>query len=512
MNEMSPIDSLKGIGEKTAKVFQKVGISDIGDLLHYYPRSYETFEELTPLGEIYDKTHGAFYGEIVNPLNLRRVRSLSIVTGVIRDQTGTIQVTWYNMPYLKSSLKAGSRYVFRGKIARKKQQMFLEQPAVFHVEDYEKSKHLLQPVYPMSEGLTQKILQKAIRQALDEAELEKEYLPEEVRKEYQLSEYNFALEQIHFPKDEYHMRLARRRLVFDEFLLFILAVRSMKEGRGTDQPAWVLKDQPLLEEVIRGLPFALTKAQKKVWEEVKKDLTSEEVTARLIQGDVGSGKTILAVLALFLAAANGCQGALMVPTEVLARQHFESINELLQSQNLPYRAELLTGSMTAKQKREAYARIERQEADIIVGTHALIQEKVSYQKLAVVITDEQHRFGVRQREALGQKGKMPHTIVMSATPIPRTLAVIIYGDLDISLVDELPANRLPIKNCVVDTSYRETAYKFIRKQVEEGRQAYVICPMVEESEAMEAENVIEYAIFLWWMNFLQIVFLLKTVW
>lgn len=493
MNEMSSVDSLKGIGEKTAKVFQKAGISDIGELLHYYPRSYEIFEELTPLGEIYDKTHGAFYGEIVNPLNLRKIRGLSIVTGVIRDQTGSIQVTWYHMPYLKSSLKAGSRYVFRGKITRKKQQMFLEQPAVFHVEDYEKSRNLLQPVYPLSDGLTQKMLQKAIRQALDEAELEKEYLPEEVRREYQLAEYNFALEQIHFPKDEHHMRLARRRLVFDEFLLFILAVRNMKESRGTNRPVCVLEDQPILEDVIQNLPFELTNAQKKVWNEVKKDLTSDRVSARLIQGDVGSGKTILAVMALLLAASNGCQGALMAPTEVLARQHFESLNELLAAQKLPYRTELLTGSMTAKQKREACERIQNQEADIIVGTHALIQEKVAYQKLAVVITDEQHRFGVRQREALGQKGRMPHTLVMSATPIPRTLAVILYGDLDISLVDELPANRLPIKNCVVDTSYRETAYKFIRKQAEEGRQAYVICPMVEESEAVEAENVMEYS-------------------
>lgn len=493
MNEMSPIDSLKGIGEKTKQIFERAGISDIGDLLHYYPRGYETFEEITPIGEIYDKSSAALYGEIVSPLNLRRVRRLSIVTGVIRDETGTIQVTWYNMPYLKNSLKSGSRYVFRGKVVRKRQQMFLEQPAVFHVEEYEKSRNLMQPVYPMSEGLTNKMLQKAIRQALDEAALEKEYLPEKIREQYGLAEYNFAIEQIHFPKDDHAMRLARHRLVFDEFLLFILAVRSLKEGRDRVRPSYILEEKPVMDEIISRLPFSLTNAQKKVWQELLKNLTSDEVTARLIQGDVGSGKTILAELALFLAAENGLQGAIMVPTEVLARQHYESLISLIETQGLPYRVELLTGSMTAKQKREAYARIESQEADIIVGTHALIQEKVQYKKLALVITDEQHRFGVRQREALSQKGTMPHTIVMSATPIPRTLAVILYGDLDISLVDELPANRLPIKNCVVDTSYREKAYTFIKKQVEEGHQAYVICPMVEESEAMEAENVIEYS-------------------
>ena len=289
------------------------------------------------------------------------------------------------------------------------------------------------------------------------------------------------------------MRLARHRLVFDEFLLFILAVRNLKDGREKVRPSFLLEKKERIQEVIEKLPFTLTGAQQKVWKELEENLTSQDVTARLIQGDVGSGKTILAELALFLTAENGCQGAIMVPTEVLARQHYESILSLVERMHLPYRTELLTGSMTAKQKRLAYELIENQEADIIVGTHALIQEKVHYKKLAVVITDEQHRFGVRQREALSQKGVMPHTVVMSATPIPRTLAVILYGDLDISIVNELPANRLPIKNCVVDTSYREKAYKFIRKQVEEGRQAYVICPMVEESEAMEAENVIEYA-------------------
>ena len=391
MNEMSPIDSLKGIGEKTRAVFERAGISDIGDLLHDYPRGYESYEPIMPLGEIYDKNAGAFYGEIVSPLNLRRVRRLTVVTGVIRDGTGTIQVTWFNMPYLKSSLVSGSRYVFRGKIVRKRQQMFLEQPAVFRMEEYEKLRGRLQPVYPLSEGLTTKMLQKAIRQALDEAELEKEYLPEEIRHKYNLAEYNYAIEEIHFPKDDHSMRLARHRLVFDEFLLFILAVRNLKEGREKIRPSFLLEKKEEIPKIIESLPFTLTGAQQKVWKELEADLTSSEVTARLIQGDVGSGKTILAELALFLAAENGCQGAIMVPTEVLARQHYESITSLVESLGLPYRTELLTGSMTGKQKRLACERIENQEVDIIVGTHALIQEKVHYKKLAVVITDEQHR-------------------------------------------------------------------------------------------------------------------------
>ena len=492
MNEMSPIDSLKGIGEKTRVVFERAGISDIGDLLHDYPRGYESYEPIMPLGEIYDKNAGAFYGEIVSPLNLRRVRRLTVVTGVIRDGTGTIQVTWFNMPYLKSSLVSGSRYVFRGKIVRKRQQMFLEQPAVFRMEEYEKLRGRLQPVYPLSEGLTTKMLQKAIRQALDEAELEKEYLPEEIRHKYNLAEYNYAIEEIHFPKDDHSMRLARHRLVFDEFLLFILAVRNLKEGREKIRPSFLLEKKEEIPKIIESLPFTLTGAQQKVWKELEADLTSSEVTARLIQGDVGSGKTIIAVLALVSAAENGFQGALMAPTEVLAKQHYETVEAMFRKYDVPFCAVLVTGSMTAKEKRLAYEKIASHKADIIIGTHALIQEKVVYDRLALVITDEQHRFGVAQRELLGSKGSFPHMMVMSATPIPRTLAIILYGDLDISVIDQVPANRLPIKNCVVDTSYRGRAYKFIAGEVEKGRQAYVICPMVEESEMIQAENVLDY--------------------
>ena len=248
-----------------------------------------------------------------------------------------------------------------------------------------------------------------------------------------------------------------------------------------------------MEELIRRLPFELTGAQKKVWQEISADMASDTVMSRLVQGDVGSGKTIVAVLALLSVALEGMQGAIMAPTEVLARQHFANITKLLAEHQIPVKAELLTGSMTAKEKRRAYDRIECGYAKIIVGTHALIQGAVNYDQLALVVTDEQHRFGVRQREAFAKKGGVPHVLVMSATPIPRTLAIILYGDLDISVIDELPANRLPIKNCVVDTSYRATAYHFMKKQISEGRQCYIICPMVEESEHLEVENVLDYS-------------------
>ncbi len=492
MNELSPIDAVKGIGEKTKKVFERAGINRVGDLLHYYPKTYDTFAPPVPISEVQEDALVCVCGIIDRPVTVRYVKRMQIAATVLRDETGTLNTSWFHMPYLKNTLKPGAKYIFRGRIIKKGQQLFLEQPAVFDVQSYLEMRGTLQPLYPLTEGLTNKMVSKAVRQALEKAELTREVLPMEARKQYNLAEYHFALEQIHFPKDLHHMMLARHRLVFDEFFLFILALRSLKQNRVEVRHHFCIEKKPLADQVISRLPYALTKAQQKVWRELEQDLTGPKVMARLIQGDVGSGKTVLAVLALLLTAENGYQGSIMVPTEVLARQHYESFKELFREQGLPFQAVLLTGSMTAREKKQAYRLIEEGEAQIIIGTHALIQEKVQYQSLALVVTDEQHRFGVKQREALAGKGETPHTIVMSATPIPRTLAVILYGDLDISVVDELPANRLPIKNCVVGTSYRKKAYEFIEKEIKAGRQAYVICPMVEESEAIEAENVIEY--------------------
>ena len=351
----------------------------------------------------------------------------------------------------------------------------------------------LKPVYPLTEGLSAKTIEKAVRQALESLPFFKETLPPAIRSKYHLAEYHFTLEQIHFPENREQMLLARRRLVFDEFYLFILALRQLKQVNERNPQRFQIQKIPLTDQIIANLSFSLTGAQKKVWQEIERDMTGDYLMSRLIQGDVGSGKTILAFLALFLAAGNGWQGCLMVPTEVLAVQHMEAIQKQICEQKLPFYAELLTGSMTAKQKREACGRIVSGESRIIIGTHAVFQEKIQYKNLALVITDEQHRFGVRQRESLSEKGDMPHVMVMSATPIPRTLAVILYGDLDISVVNELPANRLPVKNCVVDTSYRPKAYRFIEKQVKMGHQAYIICPMVEEKEEVALESVVMYS-------------------
>lgn len=492
MNEYSSVDNLKGVGEKTRLLFEKAGIRNIHDLIHHYPRSYDVFEEIVKSADIREGGRYAIFGMIASPVLAKRMKNFQVATSTVRDESGTVHVTWFNMPYLKNTLKKGAHYVFRGRVEEKNGRLFMEQPAVFGVQQYEELTGVLQPVYPLTAGLTNHMITKAVSQALEKLELSRDYLPEWIRTGRHLAQYRFALEQIHFPKDKESLLLARRRLVFDEFFQFILALRQLRDNRVILKSPFSIPPSSLTEKIAGNLGYELTNAQKRVWDEIRTDMTGGSVMARLVQGDVGSGKTIIAFLALFLAADAGCQGCLMVPTEVLASQHFAAISELIQKQGLSFRPILLTGSMTAAQKRKAYECIRNHEADIIIGTHALIQEKVTYDKLALVITDEQHRFGVRQREALASKGEAVHTLVMSATPIPRTLAVILYGDLDISVIDELPSNRLPIKNCVVNTGFRPKAYRFIQKEVEAGRQAYIICPMVEESEMIEAENVISY--------------------
>ncbi|MDO5806997.1 MAG: ATP-dependent DNA helicase RecG [Lachnospiraceae bacterium] len=488
----APIDSLKGIGAKTKQTFEKAGIETLEDLIHYYPREYERYEAPVPVMELKEGMYAAVSGRLLAPLQTRYVRGLSITSGLFGDGLESILVSWFNMPYLKNSLRSGVPYIFRGRIKAKGDRLILEQPAVFKPEQYQAVLGTMLPVYTLVKGMTNQMVTKAIRQVLEHRGLLAEHLPEAIRERYQIAEYNFSLEQIHFPKSEEGLREARKRLVFDEFFFFLLQLRGLKDARQKEQNQFEIREMPEPETLIQSLPYSLTGAQKRVWETIREELQQNTVMARLIQGDVGSGKTIVSILAMVMTAANGLQSALMVPTEVLARQHYASFQELMEKNGFAFQAVLLTGSMTAKQKREAYAKIESGEVSVIIGTHALIQEKVNYHSLALVITDEQHRFGVRQREMLSEKGIFPHTIVMSATPIPRTLAVILYGDLDISVINEMPANRLPIKNCVVDVSYRKKAYEFIRKEVEAGHQAYVICPMVEESEAMDAENVVEY--------------------
>ena len=486
------IETLKGIGEKTAKLFEKVGIRTIDDLLHYYPKGYDTYGEPKAIGELSEDETGAVEGFLKSGATGVHINGLSIVQATISDMTGKLRLVWYHMPYLKNTLRPDSHFIFRGRVIRKKNGLTMEQPQMFKPEAYEELLSSMRPVYAQTKGLGNKTITSAVEQALAIRTLERDYLPASLRISNELAEYNFAIEHIHFPANEEDLRFARKRLVYDEFFFFLLAVRHLKEKRQNIRSPFHVEKQEECRRLLKDLPYRLTNAQLRTLEEVLGDLKSGSVMNRLIQGDVGSGKTIIAVLALLAVCENGYQGALMVPTEVLARQHYESVAELFATHGVEKKVILITGSMTAKEKRLAYEKVASHEADIIIGTHALIQEKVVYDNLALVITDEQHRFGVAQREMFGNKGQLPHVLVMSATPIPRTLAIILYGDLDISVIDELPANRIPIKNCVVDKSYRPRAYRFIENEVKNGRQAYVICPMVEESEMIEAENVLDY--------------------
>lgn len=491
--EQQNITAVKGIGEKTAKLFQKIGVGTVEELLHYYPRAYDEFKEPQPIAELKEDTIAAVGGILAKTADVVRYGArLQVTTAGLRDSRGTLALAWYNMPYLRGTLKAGERFIFRGRVVKKRGRLTMEQPEIYRPEQYAKVVSSMQPVYGQTKGLGNKTIAKAVTEALTMRQMEREYLPAGLREKYGLAEINYALEHIHFPAKREELMFSRKRLVFDEFFMFLMSVRLLKDKKEDKKSAYPFTFSGEMASVEERLPYALTRAQKKVIREVYADLSGGHIMTRLIQGDVGSGKTIVAILALLQAAANGYQGALMVPTEVLARQHYESMTELFASLGITYRPVLLTGSMTAKEKRLARESIENHEADIVIGTHALIQEKVVYDNLALVITDEQHRFGVAQREMLSKKGGEPHVLVMSATPIPRTLAIILYGDLDISIIDELPANRQPIKNCVVNREFRPNAYRFIENEVRAGRQAYVICPMVEPSEMLEAENVIDY--------------------
>ena len=494
MIEQSKIHEIKGVGEKTEKLFAKLGIYTVGDLLRYYPRNYDVYEEAVPIAEVEDGRTVTVTGMIFGRVQVGGSRNLQVTTIHVKDLTGTIKAVWFRMPFLKNTLAGGGQITLRGRAVNRRDGLVLEHPEIFYPsEKYEEKLHTLQPIYNLTAGLTNNAISKAVKQVIESLDLTKEHLPEEIRLHYQLAEYNYAIRGIHFPEDKEVFYHARERLVFEEFLQFILAIRKLKDSNSRMDNEYVIPLDLRTEEFQKALPFELTGAQQNVWREIQQDMASEHAMSRLVQGDVGSGKTIVAVLALLNTALKGYQAAMMAPTEVLARQHYESITSLFEAYNIPIKVVLLTGSMTAKEKRRAYDRIECGLAKIIVGTHALIQDAVYYDNLALVVTDEQHRFGVKQRESFAKKGGVPHVLVMSATPIPRTLAIILYGDLDISVIDELPANRLPIKNCVVDTSYRQTAYTFMKKQIAEGRQCYIICPMVEESEAMEAENVTDYS-------------------
>lgn len=489
-----PLQYVKGVGEARAKLFQKLDIHSVEDMINHFPREYEDRGTLKKIGSLQDNDLCSFEGVILSKVAERRIRrGLAVYKLALEDDTGRATATWFNQSYLKDTFEIGERYVFYGKISRKFNQIEIQNPVFEKVDDREmKNTCRIVPLYPATARLSQNVIRSVVDNALKSVigKLE-ESLPAWVKEKFYLSEINYAYQNIHFPGSDEDFKNARFRLVFEELFLLQLGLLSLKHRFWKEKEGIAFGKVEETARFIERLPFKLTEAQKKVYREIAEDMESHGVMNRLVQGDVGSGKTIVAVLALFKAVKNGYQGALMVPTEILAEQHFHSISGLLEGHGI--KAGLLTGSQSKAQKEQILEKIKTGEVDVIIGTHALIEDKVLFRRLGLVVTDEQHRFGVRQRTALSQKGDNPDVLVMTATPIPRTLALILYGDLDISVIDQLPPGRKPIKTYSVDEGMRERINAFVRTRVAEGRQVYIVCPLVEDSDAIEARSAVELA-------------------
>ena len=493
MNLQTQVGELKRVGPKTAELLQSKGLSTAGDLVAYYPSRYEKYVALSAVSQTEENKACAVLLTVVGRGSNIRANGRSICHFKAGDATGDCRITFFNMPYMVKNLPPGAQRVFMGIMKMSPRGLrYMEQPRVYSLDDYHDLEGTLQPVYPLFQGMKNKQIASLIDQALEGLPAFDDFLPDSDRSRLSLCTRDQALRSIHHPESMEALGMARNRLIFDEFFEFILGIRKRKRENDAlvnDRP---MAEAELPEELLSKLPYSLTGAQQRAWQEIKRDLTGGYVMSRLLQGDVGSGKTILAFLALLMCSANKRQGALMAPTEVLARQHMENLEKMKEEYGLPVHPVLLTGSVKGKTRKEVYRQIASGEADIIIGTHALIQEAVEYKDLGLVITDEQHRFGVRQRENLAGKGNAVPVLVMSATPIPRTLAIIMYGDLQISVLDEMPKGRLPIKNLAISSSERKRIYRFIYGQIRQGRQAYVICPEVEEGEMSELENVQDY--------------------
>lgn len=494
MELKSSVTSLKGIGEKNALLLEKLQIRTIDDLIHHLPKDYEVFEDAVKADALVENQRNAFIGKILTSPKLLRVKHLTILNFMAGEEAHQVKITIFNMPYLAKTMKPGSTYVFVGNVYRKGNSICMDQPGIYKPEVYAGKLNVLQPSYVKTKGLSNEAMTKYIQTSLKEVTDIPETLPEKAIKNLGFCSHLEALKIIHMPQDKKQLLLAKKRLAYEEFFYFLLSMHYLKETISENgAEAKTMLETADTKRLIEKLPYRLTQSQKEVFTELSKQMCTQGVTVnRLIQGDVGSGKTIIAILCLLLCVSNGYQGVMMAPTEVLAMQHFEDIVEMTKKYSLPFKPVLLTGSLTAKQKREAKEGLEEGLYNLVIGTHALLEDNVVFKNLALVITDEQHRFGVAQRDKLAGKGNSVHTIVMSATPIPRSLAIVLYGNLDVSTIKELPSNRLPIKNCVVGPNYRETAHKFILDEVKKGRQAYVICPMVESGVMEELENVKDY--------------------
>ena len=486
------IKYIKGVGPNRAVLLNRLGIFTLGDLITYYPRDYEDRSKPKKICDVANGEEVLVQGIVQSKLVESRIRKgLTLYRTKIADDTGFMEIVWYNQSYLKNQIKQGQVYNFFGKVSLKYNKKEMNSP-VFDIDTKTKNTGKIVPLYPLTYSLSQNVLRGIIENGIKEIDGQlPETLPEYILKNYSLYDINTAIKQIHFPDNFEKYELARKRLAFEELLIMQLALLTLKKSYTHQEKGIVFDKNIKMADLIDNLPFKLTKAQLRVLEEIDNDMESEKPMNRLLQGDVGSGKTIVSIISTYKAVKSGYQVAIMAPTAILASQHLESFTQILGAYGI--KCELLISNITKKRKEEMLERLKNGEIDVIIGTHALLEENVVFKNLGLVVTDEQHRFGVKQRGTIVAKGNNPDTLVMTATPIPRTLALILYADLDISIIDELPPNRQKIDTFAVTKRLEERVNNFVKKQIDEGRQAYIVCPLVEENEEINAQSVLELA-------------------
>ena len=481
---------IKGVGPNRVELLNKLGIYTLKDIITYYPRDYEDRSKPKKIIDCTDGEDVLIEAVVVSRMvELRVKKNMVMYKLTVRDETGVCNITWFNQPYLKRQFTYGEKYNFFGKVHIKGAKLEMNSP-VFDSKDTNRHTGKIVPIYPTTFSLPQNTLRKIIENALStiDGQLE-ECMPKYILSDYKLMNINDSIKSIHIPDSFEDFKLARRRLVFEELLIMQLALLNLKSSWKKEQKGIKYSNDIRMSDVINDLPFKLTRAQLKVLEEIDNDMESEKSMNRLLQGDVGSGKTVVAVISAYKAVKSGYQAAIMAPTSILATQHLESFTRMLEKYGI--RCELLISSVTKKKKDEILQKLSNGEIDVLIGTHAILEDDVKFKNLGLVVTDEQHRFGVRQRSKIVAKGTNPDVLVMTATPIPRTLALILYGDLDISIIDELPPNRKEVETYAVTKSMEDRVNSFVRKQISQGRQAYIVCPLVEENEEINAKSVIE---------------------
>lgn len=487
VNLEKDVKYIKGVGPNRVKLLNKLNIFTLKDLITYYPRTYEDRSKPKNIAECVDGEEALIEAVACGRISEVKLKGKNMQKLIVRDESGTATITWFNQTYLKNKFEVGNKYIFFGKVSNMFGKISITSP-VFDEKGQKNNTGKIIPLYPLTYQLSQNVFRKIIENGLAEVsgKLE-ETLPKYLLDEYGLDNINEATERIHFPTDFIDFEKARERLVFEELLTTQLALLELKNSYINDEKGIKFSNDVKMSDVINKLPFKLTNSQLRVIEEIDKDMESEKSMNRLLQGDVGSGKTVVAMCAAYKAVKCGYQAAIMAPTAILATQHLENFKKILEE--LEIKCELLISGITKKKKEELLERLANGEIDILIGTHALIEENVVFKNLGLVVTDEQHRFGVKQRTKIAEKGQNPDVLVMTATPIPRTLALILYGDLDISIIDELPPNRKKIDTFAVNKSMTERVNGFIDKQIQEGRQAYIVCPLVEENEELDLKSV-----------------------